>query len=179
MDYFAYGSNINLLHLATLLAEHGVNPDEIGHPRRAVLRCHRLRTNYYSSAHCAGACNVEPDENHHVEGVVMAVTDAVHHFLRGNVPDRPRALTIYRLCVRGFLGNEGSHDGGYGRSYWRRSMDSNARLMVQSSVRHFSRGSWIELTRRIRELLNGGALISLELIRSGVISQKAHNQSQG
>ena len=83
MDYFAYGSNINLLQLATLLAEHGVDPDEIGHPRRAVLPHHRLRTNYYSSAHCAGACNVEPDEDHHVEGIVMAVTDSVHHCLRG------------------------------------------------------------------------------------------------
>ncbi len=83
MDYFAYGSNINLLQLATLLAEHGVDPDEIGHPRRAVLPHHRLRTNYYSSAHCAGACNVEPDDNQHVEGVVMGVTDAVQHFLRG------------------------------------------------------------------------------------------------
>lgn len=83
MNYFAYGSNINLPHLAALLAEQGVDPDEVVHPRRAVLPKYRLRTNYYSCAHRAGACNVEPDEDHHVEGVVMTITDAVHHFLRG------------------------------------------------------------------------------------------------
>ncbi len=37
MDYFAYASNVNLLHLATLLAERGVDPDEVSHPRRAVV----------------------------------------------------------------------------------------------------------------------------------------------
>ena len=83
MNYFAYGSNINLLHLATLLAERGVDPDEVSHPRHAVLPHYRLRTNYYSCAHRAGACNVEPDADRHVEGVVMTITDAVHHFFRG------------------------------------------------------------------------------------------------
>ena len=65
-----------------MLAEYGVGVDDLKNPRRAVLRRYRLRTNYYSGAHRAGACNVEPDEDHHVEGVVMGISEGVRDILR-------------------------------------------------------------------------------------------------
>lgn len=82
MIYFAYGSNINLLQLATLLAEHGVGVDDLKNPRHAVLRGYRLRTNYYSGAHRAGAANIELAEDQNVEEVVMGISEGVCDILR-------------------------------------------------------------------------------------------------
>ena len=82
MLYFAYGSNLNLKHLADYLDTHGVTLDtELG-GQLALLHNFRLRTNYYSNSHGAGACNIEPAPDHHVEGVVMAITPAICDALR-------------------------------------------------------------------------------------------------
>ena len=82
MKYFAFGSNINVFHLLRLLTEHGVDVDDLKNPRRAVLRGYRLRTNYYSGAHGAGAANIELAEVHNVEGVVMGISEGVRDILR-------------------------------------------------------------------------------------------------
>ena len=80
--YFAYGSNINLNHLTGVLADHSVAPDDFGAPERAVLSGYRLRTNYYSCVHRAGACNIEPVWDGSVEGVLIETTPAIHQVLR-------------------------------------------------------------------------------------------------
>ena len=82
MNYFAFGSNISVFHLIDLLTEHGVEVDDLNNPRRAVLRGYRLRTNYYSGAHRAGAANIELAEGHNVEGVVMSISEGVRDILR-------------------------------------------------------------------------------------------------
>ncbi len=82
MDYFAYGSNIRIIHFFRLLAQHCVDPDDVSNPRQAILHGYRLRTNYFSAAHQAGACNIEPDRDAHVEGVVLSVTERVRAVLR-------------------------------------------------------------------------------------------------
>ncbi len=82
MNYFAFGSNISVFHLLRLIAEHGVGVDALKNPRRAVLRGYRLRTNYYSGAHRAGAANIELAEGHNVEGVVMGISEGVRDILR-------------------------------------------------------------------------------------------------
>ncbi|MCK4658718.1 MAG: hypothetical protein KAV82_04280 [Phycisphaerae bacterium] len=40
MLYFAYGSNLNLVHLAACLASHGNHPDDVENPQRAILPGH-------------------------------------------------------------------------------------------------------------------------------------------
>ncbi|MCH8149381.1 MAG: gamma-glutamylcyclotransferase, partial [Planctomycetes bacterium] len=50
--------------------------------QRALLHDYRLRTNYFAGSHGAGACNIEPAPDHHVEGVVMAITPAIQDALR-------------------------------------------------------------------------------------------------
>ena len=80
--YFAYGSNTNLPHVNAYLDTHGVTLDTESRARHALLHNFRLRTNYLSSSHRAGACNVEPAPDHHVEGVVMAITPAIRDVLR-------------------------------------------------------------------------------------------------
>lgn len=82
MLYFAYGCNLNLAHLAAYLASHAIHPSDVENPRRAILRDHRLRTNYLSCVHSAGACNIEPSPGHAVEGLVMNITEAVRSALR-------------------------------------------------------------------------------------------------
>ena len=72
MDYFAYGSNINLEHLKLCLAKAGVDPDDITDVQHPILPRYSLRTNYFSRAHCAGACNIDPTQSSIVEGVTMA-----------------------------------------------------------------------------------------------------------
>ncbi len=80
--YFAYGSNINLDHLTDYLSTHGITLDtELG-GQHALLHNFRLRTNYFASTHLAGACNIEPAPDHHVEGVVMTITPAMQDALR-------------------------------------------------------------------------------------------------
>ena len=82
MLYFAYGSNLNLVHFRAYLASHGIPPDDVENPRRAILPDHRLRTNYLSCVHRAGACNIEPVLGHAVEGVVMEISSTVRSALR-------------------------------------------------------------------------------------------------
>ena len=82
MNYFAYGSNINLDHLSDYLSTHGVSIDTELQAEAARLEGYALRTNYFASSHRAGACNIEPAADHHVEGVVMAITPAIRDALR-------------------------------------------------------------------------------------------------
>ena len=82
MDYFAYGSNINLEHFSAYLANHGVDPKYVANCRHATLFDYRLRTNYYAAAHQAGACNIESAKKEIVQGVVLKITPAVRDVLR-------------------------------------------------------------------------------------------------
>ena len=82
MLYFAYGSNINLDHLGEYLDVRGVTMDTELQAEHALLYNFRLRTNYFASSHGAGACNIEPAHDHHVEGVVMSITPAIQKILR-------------------------------------------------------------------------------------------------
>ena len=82
MIYFAYGSNLNLRLLSRYLANHGVDADELRNSRPAILPDHKLRTNYLSIVHNAGACNIEPSPGHAVEGVIMEITESVREGLR-------------------------------------------------------------------------------------------------
>jgi hypothetical protein len=82
MLYFAYGSNLSLAHLKAFLFSRGVPARHVQKPRLAILPDHRLRTNYFSWVHKAGACNVEPAKNHVVEGIVLKVTNAARWALR-------------------------------------------------------------------------------------------------
>ena len=82
MNYFAYGSNTNLDHLAEYLDTHGVTLDNEQKAEYAQLEGYRLRTNYFASSQGAGACNIELAPDHQVEGVVMAITPAIQNALR-------------------------------------------------------------------------------------------------
>ena len=82
MLYFAYGSNLNTNLLAIHLTDCGVDPNGVQDSRPAILMDHKLRTNYFSIAHGAGACNIEPAPGNVVEGVVMDVTDSIREVLR-------------------------------------------------------------------------------------------------
>jgi len=82
MNYFAYGSNINLEHFSAYLADHGADPNDVGNCRHATLLNYKLRTNYYAATHRAGACNIEFAKNETVEGVVMTSTPSVREVLR-------------------------------------------------------------------------------------------------
>ena len=77
-----YGSNINIPHLQAYLDTHGLTLDTELRGKHAVLHNFRLRTNYFAASHGAGACNIEPAPDHHVEGVVMKITPAVQGALR-------------------------------------------------------------------------------------------------
>lgn len=82
MMYFAYGSNMNAPHLAEYLDTHGVTLDTELRGQHALLQNYRLRTNYFARSHGAGACNIEPARDHHVEGVVIEITPAIQDVLR-------------------------------------------------------------------------------------------------
>ncbi len=82
MIYFAYGSNINIEHLQSYLAQAGVDAGDITDVQHAILPRYRLRTNYFSRSHCAGACNIEPTKSGSVEGVTMQITKSVREALR-------------------------------------------------------------------------------------------------
>ena len=82
MRYFAYGSNINRDHLTEYLDTHGVDLDTDAQLEHALLHDYRLRTNYFAGSHGAGACNIEPAADHHVEGVLLQITPAVQDALR-------------------------------------------------------------------------------------------------
>lgn len=82
MRYFAYGSNINLDHLHDCLAAHEtpVETELVG--EAAVLHDYKLRTNYLSATHVAGACNIEPARGDRVEGILLTITPAIRDVLR-------------------------------------------------------------------------------------------------
>lgn len=82
MIYFAYGSNTNLEAFATFIRAHRVSSDGLQQVGRAVLDDYRLRTNYLSNTHLAGACNIEPAPGRHVEGVVMRICEGILEVLR-------------------------------------------------------------------------------------------------
>jgi gamma-glutamylcyclotransferase len=70
VNYFAYGSNMDLLRLR----ERGVNPRE---RRAAVLRDYRLSFNKRSAAsHGEGKANLTPQPRELVEGILSEVTEA-------------------------------------------------------------------------------------------------------
>ena len=66
---------------AILVDALGVDPDELGPVRRAILPGYRLRTNYRRSFGI-GACNIEPSPRGKVEGIVMPVTPSIRRALR-------------------------------------------------------------------------------------------------
>lgn len=78
--YFAFGSNSNAPFLRSWLESRGV--EGLGEPQPAILRGHRLRTNYFSSSHQAGAANIERSARSRVEGVVYEITPAIRAALR-------------------------------------------------------------------------------------------------
>lgn len=82
VNYFGFGSNMHLGHVMAWIHDHGGDPAEIRNPRRAILRHHRLRTNYFSVGHGAGAANIDPVPGDVVEGVLMSVTPAIQKLLR-------------------------------------------------------------------------------------------------
>ena len=82
MHCFAYGSNLNINHLRDFVTRRGVDTEGISDPRPAVLPDHQLRTNYVSSVHQAGACNIERSEGSTVEGLVIQISSAVRNVLR-------------------------------------------------------------------------------------------------
>jgi len=82
MLYFAYGSNINLDHLAEYLDTHGLRLDTDLVGQHALLHHYCLRTNYFAGSHGAGACNIEPAHGECVEGVLISITEAIQRILR-------------------------------------------------------------------------------------------------
>jgi len=85
MLYFAYGSNLNADHLTYYLDTHGVKLDtELRgqQGKHAFLHSFRIRTNYFASSHRAGACNIEPAQDHYVEGVLWTITQPIQDALR-------------------------------------------------------------------------------------------------
>lgn len=82
MMYFAYGSNLNVDHVADYLDTHGVKLDTELRGQHAILQNFRLRTNYFAGTHGAGACNIEPAQDHRVEGVLWTITPAIRDALR-------------------------------------------------------------------------------------------------
>lgn len=73
IDYFAYGSNMNLPHFEAWLRRFGVQPDGMDSPRRVSRPDYRLRTNYLTSS-SLGAANVEPSPGDAVEGLLLAIS---------------------------------------------------------------------------------------------------------
>ena len=60
LNYYAYGSNINLPNLRWYLSLHQIDHhDHVKQIRYAVLPDHRLRTNYITWEG-SGACNIQP-----------------------------------------------------------------------------------------------------------------------
>jgi len=70
IEYFAFGSNMCLVHLREWLCRFGVEPDGVSQPRHAILPGFRLRTNYLTS-NALGAANIEPSRGQQVEGVLI------------------------------------------------------------------------------------------------------------
>lgn len=81
MQYFAYGSNMNLKHLRAFLHRFGVGPEGVSDPRHVILPDYRLRTNYLTTSGL-GAANIEPCPGDAVEGVLLTITTDVQDALR-------------------------------------------------------------------------------------------------
>ena len=81
MDYFAYGSNMNLSHLRDWLRRFGVEPEGVSNPRRVILPDHCLRTNSLTASGL-GAANVESSPGDVVEGILLAISPEVLEALR-------------------------------------------------------------------------------------------------
>lgn len=95
ISYFGYGSNTNTEALGAYLLMHGVDPQGLLNPRRALLKGWRIRTNYLMTS-LAGAANIEPARDGKVEGVLMDITPDVHHALRRKEGHRYREINV---CV--------------------------------------------------------------------------------
>ena len=80
-QYFAYGSNMNLVHLQEWLRRFDVEPDGACNPRRVVLRDHRLRTNYLTTSGL-GAANIEMSPGDVVEGLLLRISPEAQEALR-------------------------------------------------------------------------------------------------
>jgi len=175
MHYFAFGSNMNLPHLYEYVTSHSVDTDGLGAHEVAILEDHQLRTDYVSSTHGAGACNIEHAEGSTVKGLVMEISRAIRQALRSKEgwPDRYqevevevligdaheplRAITYvvapdHRLDVDmpvtpryRRLVLEGARGAGLSKSY----QEQLARLLraTESSVRDFAGGSGAESRR--------------------------------
>jgi hypothetical protein len=81
IEYFAYGSNLNLSHLRDWLGRFGVQPDGANNPRRVVLLDYRLRTNYLTTSKL-GAANIESSPGEVVEGLVFTISTEALEALR-------------------------------------------------------------------------------------------------
>ena len=82
MLYFAYGSNLNADHLIEYLDTHDVTLDTELDGEHALLQNFHIRTNYFAGSHGAGACNIEPAQDHRVEGVLWTITPAIQDALQ-------------------------------------------------------------------------------------------------
>jgi len=82
MRYFAYGSNVNRNHIVEYLDTLGVKLDTELDGEHALLQNFHIRTNYFAGSHRAGACNIEPAQDHRVEGVLWTITPAIQDVLR-------------------------------------------------------------------------------------------------
>ena len=80
--YFAYGSNMHTAYLRRWLNSQGADLDGLGDATPAILRDYRMRTNYWSLRHRAGAANIEPARRQYVEGVVIPITSEIRKLLR-------------------------------------------------------------------------------------------------
>lgn len=82
MLYFAYGSNVNADHLRKYVLARKVDPFGFSPTGAAILHDYRLRTNYASCVHGAGACNIAPAHGQVTHGVVYRISPAVREALR-------------------------------------------------------------------------------------------------
>ena len=98
IQYFAYGSNINLEYLRSWLDGRGDAASELRTPQRAILHDYELRTNFYSCTHAAGACTIEPAIGEAVEGLLIQVDDHVRKALRAK-EGWPHAYTEYEVQI--------------------------------------------------------------------------------
>lgn len=73
---------MSVAHLDDYVTSHGVDTEGMCVHKPATLEDHQIRTNYVSSTHGAGACNIEPAEGSTVEGLVMEISPAIRQALR-------------------------------------------------------------------------------------------------
>jgi len=81
IEYFAYGSNMNLKHLHDFFHRFGVEAEGVVNPRRVVLPDYRLRTNYLTTSGL-GAANIAPRPGDAVEGILLTISPDAQDALR-------------------------------------------------------------------------------------------------